>query len=353
MSLTRLDNNENPYAWPEAMWQEWEERIHSHGLGRYPRHYEDLRQGIAAYAGVLPRQVMLGNGSDDVLLAAALALTEPGGRMVYAPPTFGAYRSSARVTGRQAVEVPLSDGWLPDVAAMDEAAAGGPGRPLIIFCRPNNPTGNLYPAQEIVHLAATAEAWVLVDEAYFEIAGSTVLTELPDGFPPNLVVTRTFSKAFGLAALRLGYAIASEEAASRLQAVMTSYAVNAAAVEAGLVALAHPEYVASSVDRFRAERERLSGALSALRGVRPLPSATNFILAEIDAQQAGLAARQRWSEALNRGVRLRYFGDEWPQLQGYLRVSVGSPEENASAVGVLQSLLDADRELVGGGGGAA
>ncbi|MDI3298504.1 MAG: aminotransferase class I/II-fold pyridoxal phosphate-dependent enzyme [Bacillota bacterium] len=343
-----LDRNENPYPWPREWIEELARRLAARGVGRYPGRREELEAALVRYgretapappAGELA--ALASNGSDEALLAAVLAFTRPGEAVVYLEPGFGMYRTVAEVTGRRARPVPLGPRWEVEAealrAALAEEAEAGRGA-LAFLCRPNNPTGNLWPL-ETVEAAAGTGAWVVVDEAYFEFAGESALG-LVDRHP-RLLVGRTFSKAFGLAGLRLGYVLGRPEAVERLRAVLAPYTVNAAAIEAGLMLLEpeRREVVAGWRAAIVAERERLAAELGRIPGMAVAPSAANFLLLEVDPERTGWAARALWRALGERGVALRYLGDQEPRLERALRWSVGRPEEDERALALLRELV--------------
>ncbi|MCL6521173.1 MAG: aminotransferase class I/II-fold pyridoxal phosphate-dependent enzyme [Firmicutes bacterium] len=345
-----LDRNENPYPWPEEWLAELARRLAAHGLGRYPRRRGELEAALARYgresASPPPTgelAVLATNGSDEALLAAVLAFTRPGEAVVYLEPGFAMYPQAAEVTGRRARPVPLGERWEVDAAALRAALAEerAAGREVLAFlCRPNNPTGNLWPL-EAVEAAAATGAWVLVDEAYFEFAGESALG-LVDRYP-RLLVSRTLSKAFGLAGLRLGYVLGRPEAVERLRASLAPYTVNAAAVEAGLMLLERERLgvVAGWRQAIVAERERLAAELGRIPGLAVAPSAANFLLFEVDPRRSGWEARSLWRALDRRGVALRYFGDQVPRLERALRWSVGRPDEDERALALLRELVGA------------
>ncbi|MDI3316158.1 MAG: aminotransferase class I/II-fold pyridoxal phosphate-dependent enzyme [Bacillota bacterium] len=355
-----LDRNENPYPWPRPWIEELAGRLARRGPARYPGGRGALEAELVRYAresagagpaGEAPAAELAAvatNGSDEALQAAVLAFTRPGEAVVYLEPGFGMYPRVAEVTGRRPRPVALGPRWQVDGAALraaleEERAAGR--EVLAILCRPNNPTGHLWPLEE-VEAAAETGAWVLVDEAYFEFAGETALGLVARH--PRLLVARTFSKAFGMAGLRLGYVLGRPEAVDRLRAVLAPYSVNTVAVEAGRMLL-EPERLAQVrrwIAALVAERERLAAELERIPGLAVVPSRTNFLLVEVNPAGSGWEAVRLWRALADRGVLLRYLGGEVERLRAALRWSVARPEEDERALEVLRRLVGL-REVAG------
>ncbi|MEW6545314.1 MAG: histidinol-phosphate transaminase [Bacillota bacterium] len=336
-----LDANENPYTWPEHLLAQAWAAFRSQGPHRYPRNRRQLCRALGAYAGVPEEWVLPGNGSDELIIAMLSSLGRRVRRILLPWPTFGFYRHVGR-----ALDLPLGfvelkgDFSLP----LDDLLAGlGQGNEaMVVLCRPNNPTGNLF-GRELVLAALEAGAWVVVDEAYYEFSGETVTDLL--GQYGRLVVMRTLSKAFALAGLRVGYALAHPDTLALLRSVMQPYNVDAFSLAAALVALEHAHLARSWARAICAHRDRLARALQALGPVRPWPSRANFLLVEV-LPEAGRPAADVVADLAEGGVRVRYWPDE-PRLRDFFRVSVGLPRDNAMFVERLHRLL-ADH---GGGDG--
>jgi histidinol-phosphate aminotransferase len=305
-------------------------------MNRYPDPDATLlRRRIAERYETEPARVAVGNGSCEILLAAAEALCEPGAEILYSWPAFSMYPYLPALTGAREVRVPLGEGDVHDLDAM--AAEVTAATQLVLVCNPNNPTGTHLPAAEVAAFCAAlpAHVTVILDEAYVEFqthddpdATLDLLAELP-----NLVVLRTFSKIYGLAGLRVGYALGSPKFRAAIDAVRQPFSVNALAQAAGAEAILHQDDVTRRVEATIAERLRVEEGLRAL-GLATSDTHANFSWIDLgEAGEAdvvaGLAERQI---AVRPGTPL---GDP-----GHIRVSYGSAEENGRFLAALAEILD-------------
>ncbi|HEY0390074.1 MAG TPA: histidinol-phosphate transaminase [Solirubrobacterales bacterium] len=305
-------------------------------MNRYPDPDATLlRRRIADRYEVEPGRVAVGNGSCEILLAAAEALCEPGAEILYSWPAFSMYPYLPALTGAREVRVPLGDGNVHDLDAM--AAEVTAATQLVLVCNPNNPTGTHIPAAEVAAFCAglPAHVTVILDEAYVEFqthddpdATVDLLADLP-----NLVVLRTFSKIYGLAGLRVGYALGSPRFRAAVDAVRQPFSVNALAQAAGAEAVLHQDDVTRRVESTIVERIRVQDGLSEL-GMATSETHANFSWidlgeAEEAAVVAGLAERQI---AVRPGTPL---GDP-----GHIRVSYGTAAENRRFLAALGEILD-------------
>jgi histidinol-phosphate aminotransferase len=298
------------------------------GLNRYPDGPgRALRRALAERHGVGPDEVVLGNGSCELILLAGQALLDPGTSVVHAAPSFALYPHLAAAAGAEAVVVPLAGDDGHDLEAM--AAAVDERTRLVVVCNPNNPTGVYRGADEIERFldALPEDLAVLVDEAYFEFvdrpdAGRTMSLARER---PNLLVTRTFSKAHGLCGLRVGYGVGGAGWIDALDRVRQPFNTNALAQAAALESLGHPAALDRRVRETVSERDRIADAL-AETGWAFTPSQGNFILVAPDDPAAGSPGVHE--QLLRLGVIVR----DGASLgcPGRLRVSIGTPEENTA-----------------------
>lgn len=294
-----------------------------------------LRRRIAERYEVQPGKVAVGNGSCEILLAAAEALCEPGDEILYSWPAFSMYPYLPALTGAREIRVPLGEGEVHDLDAM--AAEVTAATQLLIVCNPNNPTGTHLPAAEIAAFCEQVPPHVTIalDEAYVEFQTDDdpdATVDLLADFP-NLVVLRTFSKCYGLAGLRVGYAIGSAGFRAAVDAVRQPFSVNALAQAAGAEAILHQDDALFRVESTVAERLRVEEALRGM-GLATAETQANFSWIDLgDADEkavvAGLGERQI---AVRAGTPL---GDP-----GHIRVSYGLPEENDRFLAGLSALLD-------------
>lgn len=318
----KLDQNEAADDLPEALKALVLERLAGMPWHRYPDlNAESLCRSIGEHAGWPASGVVVTTGS-NVLIALLIQLAALESRVVTVTPNFALYGLDAKLLGARLTEVPLRPDLSVDMAALVEALGTGDGQPtgVVYLPRPHAPTGSLAPADELERLVAASTGWLtVVDEAYHEFAGTDALA-LARRFP-HVVLMRTFSKAWGLAGLRLGYVLASDEVARQLRKLVPPFAVSLMQTVAAQVALAHPGFMRESVARTVAERERVARALRDHPTWRVFPSSANFLLIRTpDAAQA-------WCSLLAGGVLVRR-QDAQPGLEGCLRVTIGTPREN-------------------------
>ena len=294
----------------------------------YPER-EPAERMVAQYLGLDPAQIVLANGVDEALHLVAETYLEPDDEVIICVPTFAMYEIYARATGARVVAIPAADGFRFDVEKV--LAAINPTTKMIAVANPNNPTGTVVTNGDLVRIAEAApEAALLVDEAYHEFYGQTMLGELPR--LPNLIVSRTFSKAFGMAGLRVGMIAARGEQAAMIRKVSSPYNVNAAALAALPVALADREYVSDYVEQVRTGRAQLQRLLSEF-GIEFWPSEANFVLARFGA------ARQACVQGMRqRGVLVRDRNSD-PGCGGCVRMSLGIAEHNARLFAALREVV--------------
>ena len=331
----RLDWNESPYG-PSPRAIEALAAVASHN--RYPEFDAwALREALGQYASAPTEHIVAGAGLDNVLETLMFLLIEPGDRVIISQPTFMVYELLARGHGGEVVDVPLRPDFELDEQGILEAVDDR--TKLILICNPNNPTGNLLDSASIERIVANAPCLVAIDEAYAEFAGTTH-RGLMENYP-NLAILRTLSKFAGLAGMRVGYGIFPESLMPYLMRVMPGFCnVSAAASAAAIASLADDDYNRSTVARIVADRETLAGRLREIPGVEPLTSATNFLLVRLPVEDAGPVIR----ELAHRGVYVRHFRNPAFGIADCLRVSVGTPEDNAIFADELQSVLSAQEQ---------
>ncbi len=299
---------------------------------RYPHPgYGELKAAIAQWRQVSPDQVFVGNGSDEAIDLLIRATCFPGkDAIMILPPTYGMYAVQARIQGVAVQEVVLTADFQLDVEAILQAVT--PNTRLLFLCSPNNPTGNVLAADRVERLLTQFSGIVVVDEAYIDFSDSPSWVQRLATFP-NLVVLQTFSKAAGLAGIRLGMAFGHPELIAVLNKIKFPYNVNRLTVQAALQALQHQDVIQRSIQQIRNEREKLVRALQALPGVRKVyPSQANFLLVQFDQ------AQQVYRELQQNGIIVRD-RSRLPRCEGCLRITVGTPEENQRLIQTLQEIM--------------
>ena len=331
--LVKLDAMENPYVLPQDLRQELAQHLSAVALNRYPvPSYQHLKQQICGHLGVPAGfDVMLGNGSDELISILSVACAQPGAKVLAPEPGFVMYQMSARLAGLEYIGVPLRPDFTLDIDAV--LAAIALHRPAITYLAyPNNPTGTLYQEADIeaVLRAVGDSGIVVVDEAYQPFAQHSFMPRLPDF--NNLVVMRTVSK-LGLAGIRLGYLAANALLLQEFDKVRPPYNINVLTQAAAEFLLDHSQVLEHQAAQLRAARTVLSDALAALQGVEVFPSAANFLLIRL------ANADKVFAELLQRKVLVKNAGKMHPLLHNCLRVNVSTAEENAAFLAALKEAI--------------
>ncbi len=333
--LVRLDAMEIPWSLPDALRAAWLAVVAEVELNRYPDpQARELRARLLAYHGLAaPTDVLLGNGSDELIRMLCLAFARgPEACVLTVEPSFALFGSAAQAVGMRSVGVPLAAAdFSLDVPAM--LAAIEREQPALVFlASPNNPTANRLDEGTLEALCAAAPGLVVLDEAYYRFAGATRVGEV--AAHENLVVMHTLSKV-GLAGLRVGALYGAAEWLALLERVRMPYNINALSQAGALFALAHEAVFERQVEAVLAEREHLAARLAALPGMTVWPSATNFLLARAPAGRGSALCA-----ALRRGgVLVRNLDGSHPLLADCLRVSVGTPRDNQQFLEMLAAAL--------------
>jgi histidinol-phosphate aminotransferase len=327
----RLNTNESPYPPPPAWRDAFLEELGATAFHRYPdRRALALREAIGELHGVGPEQVLAAKGSNEVIQALCLAYGGPGRTVAVFEPTYALHSHIPRITGTGVAVGQRRDDFTLDPAEIRRVV--GEAQPAITFlCSPNNPTGRIDPPEVVEAALAVAPGLVLVDEAYAQFAPSSALSLLGDDRP--LVVTRTFSKTWSMAACRLGYLVGPARIVAAAEAALLPYHLDAATQIAGRVALRFTAEMEARVASLVAERDRLAAALAALP-VDTWPSAANFVLFR-PREASGVAV---WKGLVERSVLVRDCSS-WPRLDGCLRVTVGTPAEDDAFLAALTEVL--------------
>jgi len=329
--MVKLDAMENPYTLPGAMRRELAKRLAGLELNRYPEPTgRKVREALARHMQVpAGMELLLGNGSDDLIQMVTFALARPGAALMFPEPTFVMYKMNALLSGMKPIGVPLRADFSLDAAAF--VAQVKKLQPALVFIAyPNNPTGVLYREEDVVAILRAAEGLVVLDEAYHVFAQQSFMARLAEF--PNLVVLRTVSK-LGLAGIRLGYLAGRPEWIGEFNKVRQAYNVNVLTQAAALFMLEHLEVLEEQAARIRAERAALGSALVSLPGVTVFPSQANFFLVRVpDASRSFEGLRRQ-------GVLVRSFHGAHPMLEHCLRVTVGTPDENRILLTALKETL--------------
>ena len=326
-----LSYNENPYG-PSAGALLAARR--ADGVSnRYPDALEDeARAAIAKLHSVTPDRIALGCGSSEILQMSDAAFTGPGKKAVAAEPTFEAVLDYARVLSAEPVKIALTADFRHDLPRMAQACDGATG--LVYVCNPNNPTGTIMTGDEIASFAASvpASVTILVDEAYHHFVEDPryrTACDLIDRHP-NVVVARTFSKIYGMAGWRLGYAVGSREKIAAMSKFATFSNANAVVLSAAIASLEDRDLVPRARKRLNDTRRWLVAEM-AKQGRRTIPSETNFVMIDVGGDVTPLIAAFRGRKIL--------VGRKFPSLPNWLRITIGKPEEVAAFAAALKEIV--------------
>jgi histidinol-phosphate aminotransferase len=327
----KINQNENPFDMPDAIKREVERRLASRPWSRYPDFVPAaLLEALATFAGWKPEGTLAGNGSNELIQATLMVTVSRGTRVVLPEPTFTLYRQIVGVLGGEVLGVPLTSDLRFDVAAIAERAVAERAD-MIIICSPNNPTGCRIGEADLRQIAGDFDGLIVVDEAYHEFSGRTVVPLLEE--LPNLIVLRTFSKAMAMAGLRVGYLLTRPELAREIHKATLPYNLNFFSATAAQVACERYDLLRPQIELLVSERERVRAALAAIGGVAPVPSAANFMVARTE-----LPPRKLFDEMLARDILIRDVS-KYPMLEDYFRLSIGSPTENDRLIAALTEVM--------------
>ena len=325
-----ISANENPHDVPADLRRKIESAIRAVDFNRYPDPLaNDLRDQIAHANGLDRDNVIVGNGGDELLFNLALTYGGPGRAFLNIPPTFSVYVNNAQLTNTRVVEVPRRADFSIDEDAVIARLAQG-DIDYTIITSPNNPTGDVASEAFVRRALEASDALVMVDEAYFEFSCTTVRPLLAEY--DNLVILRTFSKAFSLAGVRMGYLLANECVINEFKKVRQPYSVDAVSQAIAGVVYENRSAFAPGIDAIIAERARVTEALGAIEGVQVWPSGANYLLFRVEG------AGEVWKQLLDAGVLIRDFSRS-ARLENCLRVSIGSAEENTRFLDTLTQIL--------------
>jgi histidinol-phosphate aminotransferase len=312
-----LDANENPFDTP---------------LNRYPDPQQTrLKESIASQKKVSTDQLLLGNGSDEVLDLIFRAFCEPNqDSILTTPPTYGMYDVLANLNAVDNILVPLSPDFQLEVDSILDAIK--PQTKLLFICSPNNPSGNSVERKAIERLLKNFNGLVVIDEAYIDFTKDHSWTQVLEEYP-NLIVTQTLSKAYGLAGIRLGICYASKEIIAVLNKIKPPYNINSLTQEAAVKAFENKDSVQAQIESILNERSNLINAFKSVPFIKKIyPSEANFILIEVDD------ANKRYEELIKNGIVVRNRSSQL-HCENCLRITVGTPSENTQLITLLNTLI--------------
>ncbi|HVE77096.1 MAG TPA: histidinol-phosphate transaminase [Actinomycetota bacterium] len=328
----KLNTNESPYPPPPQFFEELAVRLSKLQLNRYPlREFNEAREAVAARTGTLTERVWLANGSNEIFLQLLLAFGGVERKAMTLEPSYSMHSHIVRITGTRHLRGRRNPDYSLEINACSDAI--DVQKPdIVLICAPNNPTGTGITEDELRVFCERAPGLVILDEAYVEF-GEGSFVRLMEEFD-NLVVTRSFSKAWRLAGARLGYLVAQPWVIEEVMKVRLPYHLSSLSQAAALTALGMGDELLSTVETIKHERDRLYRELSTTRGVAAIPSLANFVLFRC-LEKPGTEV---WKALLEKGVLIRDFSDV-PGCQDCLRVSVGTPEQDEKFLEALAEAL--------------
>jgi histidinol-phosphate aminotransferase len=324
--VVKLNTNENPFP-PSPMVLRAIKEVEPEMLRRYPSPHADVfRAAAAKVLGITPDMILAGNGSDDILTIATRTFLSPGDLLAYPDPTYTLYNTLAKLQDAKVAEIPWDRDYALPIAALLAA------KPQAIYiANPNAPTGTFVSPLKIEELAQSFKGLVLVDEAYVDFADDSCLALVKQH--ENVVISRTFSKAYSLAGMRFGYAIAQPRVIHEMMKVKDSYNVDAIAMCAAAAAIADQDYAREKWEQIKNERERVTSELTQM-GWNVLPSRANFVLAAAPDGRG----REAYLGLKAQGILVRYF--DRPGLTDKIRITIGQSHENNALLGGLRRISE-------------
>lgn len=328
----KLNQNESPLDLPPDLKEELAALFMQLPLNRYPNEQPDaLREALAAYVGWDADGILIGNGSNELTYTFGLCFIDPETPVVLPRPMFSLYAKMARLFGAALTEVAPREDLSFDVPALLDAVQRTQPA-LVVLTTPNNPTGLALSLEEIQAVVEATPGFVVVDEAYVEfteeVSAQTILAA-----HPNLILLRTFSKACGLAGVRLGYLLAHPAVITEIMKSRLPFMVDRLAEATALALLRRPELIRERTALLKTQRQHLGDALAALDGVEVIPSQANFLLF-----RTPLELRPLMDHLATLGVLVRDMSG-YPELRGFLRVNAGTPDENKAFLVALKQVL--------------
>jgi histidinol-phosphate aminotransferase len=327
----KMDANESPWDLPESIRKTLaEELMNGNQFNRYPdSNASRLRQAIGKYCNVSPDQIIVGSGSDELIGMLITAFLDKDDAVVYPTPSFSMYRYFTLIAGGKPVEVPLGKQFQYDLDIYTPVICKY--NPKVLFlCSPNNPTGNVLEPDRAKDIIQSFPGVVVVDEAYVEFTNKTILDYVSEY--PNLVVLRTFSKAFGLAGLRIGYCVSNSSLINQIRKVKPPYNISSFSQRVATLTLENIDMIKGRLREIIKQREFLFEALKEISSIKVYPSEANFFLIQVKD------GNSIWRKLLDRGFMVRNFTDH-PYLENCLRITVADEVTNRKFLKVLMDIV--------------
>jgi len=327
----RLDKGELPYPPSLKVVQAIAETANQ--INRYPDVLGgSLRPALAEYTGVTTEQIVIGNGSDDLIELILKIFLKPDDEVILPIPTFFVYGFATRVVGGVPIEVARKEDFSLDIDAIINSVT--PKTKVVFLANPNNPTANLEPRKHLIEILERLDCIVVIDECYYEFCQETVV-DLIDKYP-NLIVLRSLSKSFGLAGIRVGYAITNQEIVDYLYRIAQLFPVNKLAIAASRAALKDREYIQDDINQIQTSKQQLINDLIDL-GFIVYPSATNFLF--IGTKPLGITSGDLVQSLKEQNILVADFGGKQGLEPYYFRTAIGTEDENQILLKTLKSMF--------------
>jgi len=332
-SILKLDANENVFIEPSWLRERINEAIQSSCVARYPDNlYLDARNSLANYFNIKSEQILLGNGSDDILDVIVHAFLDNSSELITAEPTFSMYEFLTKIVGAKHVSTLLDDNF--DVNSEEVLASISDNTKVIILASPNNPTGNHLSPDKLRQIIEGTDRIVVIDEAYVDFADYNLLNWISNY--ENLIIMRTFSKSWGLAGLRVGYAVANKELITFLKNVQKPYSLNIIGQAIIPVIINSISYIDETIQKIKNERKWLTQAYQTVDNLKSYPSMTNFFLLRI--LKENITADKLIEQLIKHNIIIRDRSDQ-PLLQNCVRITIGTHEMNEYVITTLKKIL--------------
>ncbi|OHW62252.1 histidinol-phosphate aminotransferase 2 [Andreesenia angusta] len=325
----KMDANESPFNIEPEIMQSIVSRLLATDINRYPdTNSMKLRKSISEFIKVDYKNIVVGNGSDEMIHVLLNTFVGQDEVVVSHEPTFSMYGINTKVLGGRYMEIPTDEEFDIEIDKLI-AVSNDFGAKVIILCNPNNPTGNLIPKDDILKVLDSTDSIVVVDEAYIEFGGESVVDMLSKY--DRLIVLRTFSKAFGAAGIRTGYLLSSDEIVEKIAAVKPPYNLNSVSQIIASELMKNSDVIMENIKIIKAERDWLNAEMLKLSNIKVYKTGANFIMFKVKD------AKAVFDRLLEDGIMIRYFSGG--VLENHLRVSVGTREENEAFLKVLKEVI--------------
>lgn len=325
----KIDANESPYNILDELGPLIIKELASNELNRYPdSEAVKLKKKIANYTGVSAENIMCGNGSDELLKVIIDCFVDKGDVVVTHSPSFVMYKLLTQIAGGKFIEVSGDESFSIDIDNIISTANENAAK-IIFLCNPNNPTGVVIPKEEIIKVLESTSSIVVVDEAYYEFYGETIIDKLEEY--ERLIVLRTLSKGFGLAGLRIGYGAACSRTMNILNRVKPPYNINSISQCIGEIVLDNRDIIQKNIEAIKSERNKLFIELESIKDIKALPSGSNFILIRTNKYESLM---EKFKEEK---IKIKGFGKQGV-LQNCIRLTIGTEEENKRVLKLLKEV---------------